>query len=290
VRNVTDGKKGASSLAEAPLEDDGARPFLKWAGGKAQLLVQFERLFPARGSYARYLEPFLGGGAVFFHLRPDVAVLADVNVEIVDCYEAVRTCPEEVIRELEQHEYTSDHYYAVRAEVPPSLPARAARTIYLNKTGYNGLYRVNSRGGFNVPIGRYANPGFRSPGLFRTLRACSAALAGATLTSGDFDVMLAGAGKGDFVYLDPPYVPLSPTGFTSYIPGGFGWDDQERLAASCAGLAKRGARFMLSNSDTPAVRKLYAKFRIDKVLATRSINSNGASRGHVREVIVRNYG
>jgi len=268
-----------------------ARPFLKWAGGKQQLLEQFEPLLPARRSYRRYVEPFLGGGAVFFEVRPEVALLADVNDEIIDCYRAVRSCPEDVIEALAKHEFSPEDYYRVRAARPQSLAARAARTIYLNKTGFNGLYRVNSAGGFNVPIGRYANPGFRSPRLLATLRACSAALAGALLVADDFDRVLAQGGKGDFVYLDPPYAPVSETAdFTSYAAGGFGWGDQERLAAAFAALSARGAKVMLSNSDTPAVRALYARFRIDTVRAARSINSKGTRRGHVGEVVVRNYG
>lgn len=282
--------KRKSFVEETADAASAAGPFLKWAGGKTQLLAQFAPLFPAPGSYARYVEPFLGGGAVFFAMRPPVAVLADVNAEIVDCYEAVRSCPEDVIRALDKHEYTSDHYYRVRADKPKGLAARAARTIYLNKTGYNGLYRVNRSGGFNVPMGRYTNPGFRSPTLFATLRACSVALASAKLVPGDFERMLGDAGVGDFVYLDPPYVPVSETSdFTSYVPGGFGWADQERLAAACVALSGRGARFMLSNSDTPAVRALYDRFRVDTVRAARSINSKGSGRGQVGEVVVRNY-
>jgi DNA adenine methylase len=270
--------------------DHEARPFLKWAGGKSQLLEQFGPLLPPRSSYRRYIEPFVGSGALFFHLRPLVAELSDVNREIVDCYRAVRSRPEQVIRQLEKHRYDERHYYEVRANVPTKSAERAARTIYLNKTGYNGLYRVNASGLFNVPMGRYANPGFQSPTLFATIRACSRALASARLAWGDFEVAMKGAGGGDFVYLDPPYVPVSETSdFTSYARGGFGWSEQERLAAACRALWRRGARIMLSNSDTKSVRELYRGFRIDVVHAARSINSHGAKRGKVREVVVRNY-
>jgi DNA adenine methylase len=282
--------RGSEASAARPAGEPEPRPFLKWAGGKSQLLEQFRPLLPRPASYERYLEPFVGSGALFFHLRPATAELSDVNREIVECYRAVKTRPEDVIRELEKHRYDERHYYDVRAKVPTRLAERAARTIYLNKTGYNGLYRVNSRGRFNVPMGRYANPGFQSPMLFATIHACSKALASARLTSGDFEATLKGVGRGSFVYLDPPYVPVSATSdFTSYARGGFGWAEQERLAAVCRELWRRGARLMLSNSDTESVRALYRGFRIDVVHASRSINSSGAKRGKVCEVVVRNF-
>jgi len=279
-----------SEASSGAVADKEPRPFLKWAGGKSQLLGQFQPLLPRPGSYERYIEPFVGSGALFFHLRPAAAELSDVNREIVDCYRAVKTRPRDVIRELEKHRHDERHYYEVRATLPTRLAERAARTIYLNKTGYNGLYRVNSSGRFNVPIGRYANPGFQSPTLFATIRACSRALASARLTPGDFEAALRDAGRGDFVYLDPPYVPVSETSdFTSYARGGFGWGEQERLAEECRRLWRRGAMIMLSNSDTESVRALYRGFRIDVVQAARSINSRGAKRGKVREVVVRNF-
>jgi DNA adenine methylase len=279
-----------SEASPRAVGDPEARPFLKWAGGKSQLLEQFRPLLPRHGSYERYIEPFVGSGALFFHLRPVAAELSDVNREIVDCYRAVKTRPQDVIRELAKHRHDERHYYEVRATVPTRLAERAARTIYLNKTGYNGLYRVNSSGRFNVPMGRYANPGFQSPTLFATIRACSRALASARLTPGDFETALKDAGRGCFVYLDPPYVPVSDTSdFTSYARGGFGWAEQERLAAVCRELWRRGAMLMLSNSDTESVRALYRDFRVDIVEASRSINSQGAKRGKVREVVVRNF-
>jgi DNA adenine methylase len=283
--------RGAQAATRVADDEPGPRPFLKWAGGKTQLLEQFQPLLPAPASYRRYLEPFVGSGALFFHLRPAVAVLSDVNREIIECYRAVKTCPEDVIVELEKHRFDEEHYYAVRANNRPrKLAVAAARTIYLNKTGFNGLYRVNSKGLFNVPIGRYENPGFRSPRLFATLRACSGALASAQLVAGDFQRTLEGAGEGDFVYLDPPYVPLSETSdFTAYARDGFGPAEQERLAEVCRALWRRGARIMLSNSDTETVRALYQGFHVEVVHAARSINSRGAKRGKVKEVVVRNY-
>lgn len=268
-----------------------ARPFLKWVGGKGQLLEQMRPLLPER--FGRYFEPFVGSAALFFHLRPESATLTDVNAELINSYVAVQKHVDDVIRALEKHEYEETHYYRVRALDPVelSLADRAARTIYLNKTGYNGLYRVNRAGRFNVPFGRYVNPGFRHPDSLANLRACARALRSVKLAVRDFGEVVRHARRGDFVYFDPPYVPVSETAdFTSYIPGGFGQEQQERLAAVFATLAEKGAYVMLSNSDTPRVRALYARFRIDGVLAARSINSKVTHRGKVGEVVVRNFG
>jgi len=271
-----------------------AKPFLKWAGGKGQLLDQFRPLLPQ--PFGRYFEPFVGSGAVFFALRADGqardAVLTDVNRELIDCYRAVKRDVESVIAALRSHAYDEEHYYRVRDVDPADLPLaeRAARAIFLNKTGYNGLYRVNKKGRFNVPFGRYTNPGFAGRESLENLRACARALRAVALEVRDFGEVANHARQGDFVYFDPPYVPASSTAdFTSYVPGGFGWPEQERLAGVFARLARSGVRAMLSNSDTPAVRALYAAFRVDTVLATRSINSRGDRRGKVGEVVVRNY-
>jgi DNA adenine methylase len=267
-----------------------AKPFLKWAGGKGQLLEQFRPLLPpVRG---RYFEPFVGSGAVFFALRPRRAVLTDVNRELIDCYRAVQGDVERVIDALAAHAYDEAHYYRVRSLDPGdlALPERAARTIFLNKTGYNGLYRVNKNGRFNVPFGRYTNPGFSQPDSLNNLRACARALRGVALDVRDFADVSRRARAGDFVYFDPPYVPASTTAdFTSYIAGGFGWEEQQRLAGVFGELSRKGVHAMLSNSDTPAVRELYGGFRVDRVLASRSINSRADRRGKVGEVVVRNY-
>jgi DNA adenine methylase len=263
------------------------RPFLKWAGGKAQLLEQFERLLPKfRGQYH---EPFLGGGAMFFALRPKKAHLTDVNQELISCYQAVRDRVDEVMLALESHRYDREYFYSVREIDPASLsPAeRAARTIFLNKTAFNGLYRVNNRGRFNVPFGRHKNPLICDR---ENLLACSAALRGASIETSHFSGVLERARRGDFVYFDPPYVPLSDTAyFTAYAPGGFGWEQQQRLAAVFRELGQRGVKAMLSNSDVPQLRELYAAFRIEKVLATRRINSNVDGRGKLAEIVVLNY-
>jgi DNA adenine methylase len=272
--------------------DEAARPFLKWAGGKGQLMVQLQPLLPARPA-RRYFEPFVGSAALFFALRPEEATLSDVNAELVDSYRAVQTEVDGVIEALSAHRYQEQAYYRVREQDPAglSLAQRAARTIYLNKTGYNGLYRVNRAGRFNVPFGRYTNPGFASRESLENLRACSRALAGVRLVVRDFGEVERDAREGDLVYFDPPYVPLSDTSdFTAYVPGGFGPREQERLASVVHGLTGRGVLVMLSNSDTPVVRDLYARYRIDVVSAARSINSRATRRGKIAEVVVRNYG
>jgi DNA adenine methylase len=234
----------------------------------------------------RYFEPFLGGGALFFDLLPKKSFLSDVNAEIVGCYAAVRDRVDELIRSLKKHRYEVDHYYAVRDCDPAELSPveRAARTIFLNKTGFNGLYRVNSSGKFNVPFGRYAKPLICDEA---NLRACSAALARVDLVTCDFEESASRAKKGDFVYFDPPYVPLSRTAtFTAYARGGFGPEEQERLAGLFDRLARRGVKVLLSNSDVPEIRELYGAYRIETVKASRAINSKGSHRGPVSEVLV----
>lgn len=267
------------------------RPILKWVGGKTQLLDQMRPLLPS--TWTRYFEPFVGGAALFFDLRSQrkktPTFLSDVNAELIDCYTAVRDDVDAVIEALGEHVYDSDHFYAVRAWRPAelSLARRAARTIFLNKSGYNGLYRVNRSGQFNVPFGRYTKPLLCD---VDNLRACARALAGVTITHADYAAVTKRAKKGDFVYFDPPYVPVSATSdFTAYIPGGFGEEEQAALASVFAKLAARGVHVMLSNSDTPLVRKLYAKFDIQVVYASRSVNSNAARRGKLEEVVVRNW-
>ncbi len=270
------------------------RPFVKWAGGKSQLLPQLQSLYPKEGSIGRYVEPFLGSGAVFFHiqalLQPSRALLCDTNAELIDTFLAVRDEVDDLIEILRQHQqkHGESYYYEVRTQTPQTRAARAARLIYLNKTGFNGLFRVNSRGIFNVPFGHRVNPGILNDGL---LRAASVALQKAELASHDFRDLSAIARNGDFIYLDPPYQPLSKTAsFTSYTSGSFGEQDQRDLADLYARLDQRGCILMLSNSDTPLIRELYAGFRIHGVFARRMINSDGKKRGPVSEVVVLNYG
>jgi DNA adenine methylase len=269
------------------------RPFVKWAGGKSQLLPQFRNLYPEPRKIHRYLEPFLGSGAVFFNvqalLEPSHALLWDTNAELIDTFLAVRDEVDDLIGLLHHHreQHSESNYYEVRTQTPTARAARAARLIYLNKTGFNGLYRVNSRGLFNVPFGRHVNPRIFDEDL---LRAASAALQKAKLDARDFRDLSSVARQGDFIYFDPPYQPLSKTAyFTSYTSGSFGEKDQNDLASLYAELDRRGCLLMLSNSDTPLIRKIYAGFRIHRVSARRTINSNSEKRGPVSEVVVLNY-
>lgn len=280
-------QRSATLVRPLDLSNSLARPFLKWAGGKGQLLPQFSALVPTR--FDRYHEVFLGGGALFFGLEPKRARLTDLNEELIDCYRAVRDDVEGVITALRAHKYDKEHFYRVRDMNPRRLSPqkRAARMIFLNKSAFNGLYRVNSQGRFNVPFGRYKNPQICDA---ENLRACSKVLAGVELEVADFSAVLDHAKKGDFVYFDPPYVPVSDTAyFTAYSPGGFGWHDQQRLADVFRALAKRGVKVMLSNSDTPEVHELYAGFRIETVAATRRINSQANGRGKIGELVVMSY-
>jgi DNA adenine methylase len=283
-------------MKTAALPRVAARPFLKWAGGKRQLLEQFAPLYPER--FERYIEPFVGSAAVFFDVRGRVdsrfAALSDNNEELINCYRAVRDDVEGLIRRLRihkkrHHEALPSHYYAVRDLDLSRLSSvqRAARLIYLNKAGYNGLYRVNAEGRYNVPVGSYKDPPICDPEL---LRAASVALQNVRIEVRDFESWLPDARSGDFFYIDPPYVPLSKTAnFTSYVPGGFGPDEQKRLASFVAGLNKRHARFMVSNSDTALVRELYKDFEVRGVRARRAINSNGKARGRISELVIMNY-
>ncbi len=266
-------------------------PFVKWVGGKTRLLG--ELLARAPQHYHRYFEPFVGGGALFFKMRPPTAVLSDLNADLIATYQAVRDEADAVVRYAARHRtlHSETYYYQTRerwnetrTELAPA--ARAAAFLYLNKTCYNGLWRVNKSGKFNVPAGRYVNPTILHA---EQLRAASFALRNAEIVAAPFDRALAEADAGDFVYFDPPYDPVSETSdFTSYTAGSFGIADQTRLADAYRQLADRGCAVMLSNSDTPLVRKLYAGFRIDRVMCTRAINSRADARGAVAEVIVTN--
>ena len=259
------------------------KPFLKWAGGKAKLAPEILARFPER--FGRYYEPFLGGGAIFFSLGPRLATLSDLNAELIATYVAIRDNVDRVIEALVPHQANEEHYYAVRALSTQTLgPVEvAARTIYLNRTCYNGLYRVNSRGQFNVPFGRYANPRVVNP---ENLHAVSAVLQGVELLHQSVFEIGDQARPGDLVYFDPPYDPVSPTAsFTSYA-GTFGREEQLRLFELFRELARRGVHVVLSNSDTPFIRGLYHAFKIETVYCRRAINSRADRRGPVTEVLV----
>jgi len=297
---VTSGKKGrdrvVARLVERP--DNGGlfalqegikpRPPVKWAGGKGGLIPQFEPLFP-KGPWDLYIEPFVGGGAVFFHLLPLRAVLIDNNEELINFYMVVRDNLEELLVDLRKHENTAEYYYRIRALKPEELTPveRASRFLYLNKTGYNGLWRVNGKGQHNVPFGRYKNPKIVDE---PNLRQVSRALARAEILLGDFSLAMNYAKPGTFVYFDPPYHPLSETArFTSYTRDGFDEDDQRRLADVFRQLDRKGCLVMLSNSDTPFIRDLYAGYDIQVVYAKRAINCRGDGRGPITELVIRNY-
>jgi DNA adenine methylase len=263
-------------------------PILKWAGGKRQLVPQILGRLPRK--MKTYYEPFVGGAAVFFALakekekRFERAVLSDRNKDLIALYQAIRDDLERVIEELEGMPHSETDYYRVRDARPRTAAKRAARLIYLNKTGYNGLYRVNSKGEFNVPFGRYARPKICDE---PRLRAASAVLQGVELLVEDFEIVCKRAKKGDAVYLDPPYLPVSPTSsFASYHSVPFGLEEHERLARTFASLQRRNIAALLSNSDTRDTRRLFGEFALATVQATRAINSNAKRRGPVPELLV----
>ena len=246
-------------------------------------------------SFNVYHEPFIGSGAIFFRLYREQkirhAVLSDLNAELIDTYLAIRDCVSEVIKILSEFPHKEKFYYDIRAKDPwkLSLPERAARMIYLNKTGYNGLYRVNRQGMFNVPFGRYKSPKYLDK---ENLLAASHALQNIEILCVPFETVIDRANAGDWVYFDPPYVPVSQTAnFTSYHANGFGLKDQERLRDVCVELSRNNIYITLSNSDTEIIRSLYrsAYFAIDEVLANRAINCNGAKRGKITELVITNY-
>lgn len=263
------------------------RPFLKWAGGKGQLLAQYQQHFPTE--FSTYYEAFLGGGAVFFALRPSCAVLTDVNPALVNVYRCIQSDVEAVIDWLThyQQQHSKEHYYQIRSTAGKTEIEQAARFIYLNRTCFNGLYRENSKGEFNVPIGRYKNPRICYPDA---LRSASAALKPAQLRVESFETVLERAIPQDFVYFDPPYYPISQTSrFTAYSRFAFTEQSQIQLRNTFAALANRGVKVMLSNSDCPFILDLYDGFRIHTIAATRAINSNAQRRGKITEVLITSY-
>ena len=267
------------------------KPFVKWVGGKSQLLSELVERVP--DDFGRYYEPFAGGGALFFRLQPDRACLTDINPDLVNLYTVIRDQVEELIEDLGQHVYEKNYFYQVRGvDRTPEYATwtnvqRASRFVYLNKTCYNGLYRVNSKGQFNAPFGRYTSPTILDA---NNLRACHAALQKAVIGVADFHTVRRRIRANDFVYFDPPYAPLSATSkFTSYTKTGFDVDMQYALRDLCRALDKRSVRFMLSNSSAPLILDLYSEFNVEFVYATRSINSKAGKRGKIPEVVVTNY-
>ncbi|AME03300.1 DNA adenine methylase [Selenomonas sp. oral taxon 136] len=269
-------------------------PIVKWVGGKRQLINDLTPLFPKR--ITSYCEPFVGGGAVLFSLQPKIAYINDINAELINIYEVIRDDVDALITALSEHKNEEKYFYSVRdwdrnseTYLQRSSVQRAARIIYLNKTCYNGLFRVNNAGEFNAPYGHYKKPTIVSA---PTLRAVSNYFQSAqlTFTNIDYAEVLSTVPKGTFVYLDPPYDPVSDTAnFTGYTRSGFDRTEQIRLRECCDELTRRKIKFMLSNSATKFIREQYAAYDITPVRAKRAINSNASKRGHVDEVVIRNY-
>lgn len=274
-------------------------PVLKWVGGKRQLLPEIKKYMPTINKNTTYYEPFVGGGAVLFEIQPEKAIINDVNHDLIDVYKVIKDNVEELIKELKKEKYanTSEAFYDIREL--DRLPKynnltgieKAARILYLNKTCYNGLYRVNSIGEFNTPFGRYKNPNIVNE---VGLRAVSKYFNEADITflSGDFESTVKGIKKGSVVYFDPPYAPVSKTSnFTGYNESGFGEEEQKRLKRLCDRLTDKKVNILLSNSDCEFIRELYRdseKYQIILVKAKRAINSNGNSRGEIGEVLIKN--
>ena len=266
-------------------------PIVKWVGGKRQLMFELLKNMPK--SHNRYFEPFVGGGALFFELQPEDAYISDMNEELINLYSVVRDNVYDLILDLSKHEVSKEYFLEIRnidrTKKYNKLTnvQRASRFIYLNRTCFNGLYRVNSQGQFNVPFGYYKNPRILDAD---NLLNCSELLKKTEIICADFSEILNKVKKGDFVYFDPPYVPLNETSsFTSYTKDGFNIDMQFKLKEVCDELDSMGVMFMLSNSDTKFVNELYADYEVKKVFASRQINANIDGRGKITEVLVRNY-
>jgi len=278
-------------LAEKP------KPFVKWVGGKRQLLAQFRNLnlYPPELfdiKTGRYFEPFVGGGAVFFDLLPEKGFLSDLNKELVTTYNVIKNDVDDLIVSLKKHKTDKEYFLKIRAQEPNKLSDVdiASRFIFLNRTCFNGLYRVNSKGGFNVPYGKHTNPLICDED---NLRKVSKALKGIEIKHRNYKEVLKKAKKGDFIYFDPPYYPVSKTAsFTSYTAESFLDKEQIELRDTVLELHKRGCYVMLSNSDTPFINKIYSGYkgiRINKVEAGRAINSKGTGRVKITEVLITNY-
>ena len=268
-------------------------PFLKWVGGKRQLMPAILEHLPKK--YGNYYEPFVGGGAVLFNLQPQQAVINDSNAELINVYQVIKNNLEELLEDLRTHKNEEDYFYKLRSLdrnndfQQISDVKRASRIIYLNKTCFNGLYRVNSAGEFNSPFGRYTNPNIVNE---ITLRAVNKYLNSneITICSGDYSEVLTGIKKESFVYFDPPYHPISASSnFTGYTQGGFRTLDQVALKGFCDKLNEDGVFFLLSNSASDFIKDLYSNYKITLIKATRAINSNGEKRGEIDEVLICNY-
>ena len=270
-------------------------PFLKWVGGKRQLMPSIVEHLPENIKDYKYIEPFIGGGAVLFNLQPKNAIINDFNEELINVYQVIKNNLDELIVDLKKHKNEAEYFYSIRSldrngEFKNLTDVqRASRVIFLNKTCFNGLYRVNNAGEFNSPFGRYKNPNIVNE---PTLKAVNKFLNSNNIEiiSGDYSEILKKADKKCFVYLDPPYHPISESSnFTGYVQGGWNMYDQVDLKTACDELHKKGVKFLLSNSSAEFIKDLYKDYNITIVKANRAINSNGADRGEVDEVLIKNY-
>jgi DNA adenine methylase len=270
-----------------------AAPFLKWVGGKRQIMPEIVEHLPK--NIKIYIEPFIGGGAVLFHLQPKKAIINDFNSELVNVYRVIKNNLEKLLVDLQKHENESDYFYQIRGVDRTDRfkemtdIEKASRVIYLNKTCFNGLYRVNSSGEFNSPFGKYKHPNIVNEPI---LRAVSSYLNenDIQLQNTDYEEIMKAADEDSFIYLDPPYHPVSESSnFTGYIQGGWNADDQIRLKKACDELTKRGVKFLQSNSSADLIKEQYKDYMVYTVKANRSINSDGKKRGEVEELLIKNY-
>ena len=274
-------------------------PVVKWVGGKRQLIDEIKKYIPKQ--IDTYYEPFFGGGAVLFYLQPKKAVINDLNEDLVTTYKVIKEQHKELIDDLKKHTNSSEYFYNIRnVDLDNSNYSnysdveKASRLIYLNKTCFNGLFRVNSSGHFNTPFGNYKNPNIVNEPVIKAVHEYFSKN-NILILCGDYAKAVENAKAGDFVYLDPPYDPISDSSsFTGYNAGGFGKEEQKRLRDLCSALDKKGIKFLLSNSATDYIKELYSKehfkkIHIEIVKAKRSVNSVGNKRGDVDEVLIRNY-
>ncbi len=291
----------AAKLSQTPKKraykhNDLAQPFLKWAGGKRQLLPAIKEYLPRR--FTQYYEPFIGAGAVLFSLQPKKSIINDTNSELINCYRVIKDNPEELLDLCEEHraKNSKEYFYLLREQdrrndfQDRSPVERAARIIYLNKTCFNGLFRVNSSGQFNVPYGNYSNPVIADPGVIKSVSAYLNQR-DVRILEGDFAKAISTARKGAFVYFDPPYHPISDTSsFTGYSVNGFGEKEQIRLKEVCDKLTERGCQVLVSNSAASLIKELYSdpKYEIVEVKASRAINAVASKRGRINELLIHN--
>lgn len=278
-------RKGSAILLNRPLVRPPVKPLVKWPGGKQWLAGAAPYLIPL-GWSGRYYEPFVGGGALFFALQPRRATLSDCNRELITAYRAIRQNPEAVIHLLSQYPYRKDFYYEIRSRSPHSPYGIAARLLYLNRTCWNGLYRVNKEGRFNTPFGRFKNPTICDE---ERIRKCTRALSRASLCVGDFD-QVSKARAGDFVYFDPPYITsYRHNGFLKYNAPLFSWSDQERLARLAIELAEADIYVLVSNANQRALVKFYSGFNYYQVARRSLIAASAKHRGMITEALLSSY-